>query len=193
MNFLIFSLFAVVSQLQPLSDRLEETQYMTGSFVQTDYWALTMDSEVSSGELHLAQPNLFLLEYSDSDGRAMGCTGTEVYTVDPEFLEILVYSGSPSGFLHLLSTASDDNADTVTSESGDSITVVASGSFEGSIVEITAGYTLSDSLPFLFSTLDSNGNSTTWTISDLSIQEVVPDIFTVPDLEGYSVVDAGSL
>ncbi|MCK5131550.1 MAG: outer membrane lipoprotein carrier protein LolA [Candidatus Sabulitectum sp.] len=193
MNSLLIILMAGTSLLQPLSRRLEEAVYLTGSFAQTEYWALTLDSEVSSGIMHLAHPNRFLLQYSDSEGRAMGCTGTEVFTVDPVFTEILVYSGSPAGFLHILSEASENDCSVVSSEDGDSITVTASGLFEGGVTEITAGYTLSDSLPFFFSTTDANGNSTSWTISDLRISDSVPDIFSIPDLAGYSTVDAGTL
>lgn len=193
MNSLLIILMAGTSLLQPLSQRLENVIYLTGIFVQTDYWALTLDSETASGTMHLAHPNRFLLQYSDFEGRAMGCTGTEVFTVDPEFDEILVYSGSPTGFLHILSSASEDDCTTVSSESGDSITVTATGLFEGGVTEITAGYTLSDSLPFLFSTMDANGNSTSWIISDLNISDTVPDIFSIPDLSGYTLVDAGTI
>lgn len=193
MNYLLLFLLAGTSLLQPLSRRLEGTVYLTGLFVQTDCWALTLDSEVTSGTMHLAHPNRFLLQYNNSEGRAMGCTGTEVFTVDPVFSEILIYSGSPTGFLHILSSVSDDDCTVVSSESSDSITVTASGLFEGGVTVITAGYTLSDSLPFLFSTTDANGNSTSWTISDLQISDTVPDIFSIPELAGYSVIDAGTL
>jgi outer membrane lipoprotein-sorting protein len=178
---------------QPLEARLQSVTYLTGSFIQTDYWALTMDSGESAGTMHLAHPNLFLLQYSDSEGRSMGCTGEEVFTVDPDFREILVYSGSPTGFLHILSTASESDCSVESSQSGDSLTVIASGSFEGGITEITAGYTLSDSLPFLFSTVDTNGNSTSWFMFNLRIGNSVPDLFSIPELPGYSIVDAGAL
>lgn len=193
MNILLILILAGASLLQPLSLRLEDTTYMTGTFVQRDYWALTLDSEESSGTMHLAHPNRFLLQYNDSDGKVMGCTGSEVFTVDPVFAEILVYSGSPTGFLHLLSSASESDCTVASTESGDSITVTASGSFQGGVTEIMAGYTLSDSLPFFFSTTDTNGNSTSWTISDLQISDTVPDIFSIPDLSGYSLVDAGTI
>ncbi len=193
MNSFLFFVLTGTSLLQPLSERLESVTYLTGSFAQTDYWALTMDSEETSGTMHLAHPNRFLLQYDDSEGRAMGCTGTEVFTVDPVFAEILVYSGSPTGFLHILSSASENDCSIESSQIGDSVTVIASGLFEGGVTEITAGYTLSDSLPFLFSTTDANGNSTSWAIADLQIGDTVPDIFSIPEPAGYSIVDAGTI
>ncbi len=190
---LILCALAGSTLLQPLSERLEDAVYITGSFIQTDYWALTLDYEQASGTMHLAHPNLFLLQYSDITGRSMGCTGSEVFTVDPEFEEILVYSGSPTGFLHILSSVSEDDCTIVSSTGGDSITVIASGEFQGGVSEITAGYTFSDSLPFLFATTDVNGNSTSWSISDIQISDTVPDIFSIPDIAGYSTVDAGTI
>jgi len=193
MNSLLFLMLAGTSLLQPLSSRLENAVYLTGSFIQTDYWALTLDSEDASGVMHLAHPNRFLLQYSDHQGRAMGCTGTEVFTVDPVFAEILVYSGSPTGFLHLLTSISENDCTIVSNTDGDSITVTASGFFQGGISEITAGYTVSDSLPFLFSTTDVNGNSTSWRIADLQEGSTVPDIFSIPEIAEYVVIDAGTL
>ena len=191
MNFLVFALISAATVLQPLSSRLEHAVFLTGSFEQTDYWALTLDSEVSSGSMYLAHPNLFLLQYDDSQGRAMGCNGTEVFTVDPEFEEILVYSGSPVGFLHILSSVSEEECSAV--YSGDSVTVTAAGLFDGGVTQITAGYTVSDSLPYFFSTTDANGNSTSWEIADIEISDSCPDVFSIPSLPGYSVVDAGTL
>lgn len=179
--------------LAPLTEKLESIEYLTGSFVQTDYWALTLDSEASCGTLHLAHPNLFLLEYNDIPGRATGCTGDLVFTVDPEFSEILVYSGSPTGFLHILSTPAEGQSSTEYQQNGDSLVVTMSGDFDGGIVRITAGYTLSDSLPYLLLTEDSNGNNTTWELTGLSTSESAPDVFSLPDLPGYALVDAGSI
>ncbi len=193
MNLILCIVLAGTTLLQPLSARLEKISYLTGSFLQNDYWALTMDSETSSGIMHLAHPNRFLLSYDNSEGRALGCTGTEMFTVDPVFKEVLVYSGSPAGFLHLLITASQDDNIITSSENGDSLIVIASGVFEGGIAEITAGYTLSDSLPFFFSTTDINGNSTSWEMWDLSTGLISPDIFAIPDIPEFSIVDAGVL
>lgn len=179
--------------LEPLTEKLSSLEYLTGHFIQTDYWALTLDSEESSGTLHLAHPNRFLLEYDDVQGRATGCTGDLVFTVDPEFQEILVYTGTPTGFLHILSAPGEGLASTVFVEKGDSLTVIISGVFDGGITEITAGYTLSDSLPFFLSTADANGNSTAWELDNLSVWNTAPDIFVIPDLPGYSTVDAGTI
>ncbi|PIE52385.1 hypothetical protein CSA37_06235 [Candidatus Fermentibacteria bacterium] len=192
---MISGILLIVMQLtlEPLTSRLENISYLTGSFTQTDYWALTLDSETTGGNLHLAHPNLFLLEYSDVPGRSTGCTGEGVFTVDPEFQEILLYEGSPEGFLHILNSGDESSSETDITSSGDSVTVTMTGSFDGGITGITAGYTLSDSLPFLLVTVDANGNSTRWDIRDLEVHDSVPDIFKVPELPGYSVVDAGSV
>jgi outer membrane lipoprotein-sorting protein len=193
MAAIIFAIIICNPSLEPLTEKLESIGYLTGSFVQTDYWALTLDSGESCGTLHLAHPNLFMLEYSDYPGRATGCTGDTVYTVDPEFSEILVYTGTPTGFLHILSLPEEGLASTVYREEGDSLTVVISGEFDGGITEITAGYTMSDSLPYFLSTLDANGNSTSWELANLSVHRNPPDVFKIPDLSGYATVDAGSI
>lgn len=195
MIYLLISLIFGATLFQPLSKKLSEVSYLTGSFTQIDYWALTMDAEEASGIMHLAQPNLFLLQYDDIENRAMGCNGEQVYTVDPEFMEVLVYSGAPNGFLHIISSINQEEAEIFSTEVNDSVTVIASGLFEGGLVEITAGYTKSDSLPFLFSTKDSNGNTTSWIMSDFILQANIdiPEIFSIPEFEGYSLIDAGSL
>lgn len=179
--------------LAPLTEKLSSIVYLTGNFTQTDYWALTLDSEETSGILHLSHPNLFLLEYDDVQGRATGCTGDLVFTVDPDFQEILVYTGTPTGFLHILSSPGEGLASTVFTENGDSLTVTISGEFDGGITGITAGYTLSDSMPYFLSTVDMNGNSTSWELMNLSVSDTAPDVFKVPDLPGYSMVDAGMI
>lgn len=193
MTTILLSLVVSTLSLEPLTEKLQSIEYLTGGFVQTDYWALTMDSEESRGILHLAHPNLFLLEYDDIPGRATGCTGDLVFTVDPEFSEILVYSGTPTGFLHILSTPAEGQSSTEYQQNGDSLTVTMSGDFDGGITRMTAGYTLSDSLPYLLVTEDSNGNTTTWELTGLSTADSAPDVFSLPDLPGYSLVDAGSI
>ncbi len=193
MTAILFAALLCSPSLAPLTEKLSSIEYLTGSFTQTDYWALTLDSEETSGTLHLSHPNLFLLEYDDVQGRATGCTGDLVFTVDPDFNEILVYTGTPTGFLHILSSPGEGLASTVFTENGDSLTVTISGEFDGGITEITAGYTLSDSLPYFLSTVDANGNSTSWELLNLSISDTAPDVFMVPELPGYSIVDAGMI
>ncbi|HOP26590.1 MAG TPA: outer membrane lipoprotein carrier protein LolA [Candidatus Sabulitectum sp.] len=192
MTSILLSTIVCAAALEPLTARLESLVYLTGSFVQTDYWALTLDSESTSGTLHLAHPNLFLLEYDDVPGRATGCTGDTVFTVDPEFREILVYSGTPTGFLHILYGAEEGDVASV-EENGDSLAVTVTGTFDGGIRTITAGYTISDSLPYTLSTVDANGNSTRWEIQDLTILQEAPQVFRLPDLPGYAVVEAGTI
>jgi outer membrane lipoprotein-sorting protein len=192
MNSIAMYVLLSALSLEPLTERLSSLEYLTGNFLQTDYWALTLDSEISTGTLHLANPNLFLLEYDDIPGRVTGCTGEQVFTVDPEFQEILVYTGSPTGFLHILSSSGEGLDTSNCIENGDSLIIVLTGEFDGGISEITAGYTLSDSLPFFLSTVDSNGNSTAWELHNLSTSDSSPDIFSIPQLPGYALVDAGN-
>ena len=179
--------------LDGLRAKMETIEYLTGSFIQTDYWALTLDSEQSSGILHLARPNLFLLQYDDLEGRATGSTGDQVYTVDPEFQEILLYTGSPAGFLHILTSGEQGSGENSSTQCGDSVTVTLSGVFDGGITTITAGYTLADSLPFLLSTVDANGNTTCWELSDLTQSDSPADVFRIPEIPGYAIVDAGTI
>ena len=193
---MIHTLLTIVlstASLEPLTARMESMEYLTGQFVQTDYYALTMDSQESSGTLHLAHPNLFLLEYSDIPGRSSGCTGDTVFTVDPEFMEILVYTGTPSGFLHILSLPDSCSCTAETIETPDSVTVTLTGEFDGGLNTITTRYSREDSLPGYMRTVDLNGNSTSWRLTELMTLPETPDIFRLPAMEGYSVVDAGSI
>lgn len=193
MTPLLIQAILLSAGLDPLVARLENAEYLTGSFVQTDYWALTLDSEDSRGTLHLSHPNLFLLQYDEPEGKVMGCSGDTVFTVDPDFMEILVYSGTPTGFLHLLTSASSDSAAVSVQESGDSVTVTLSGDLEGGMVRMEAAYTLTDSLPYMFSTVDHNGNTTSWQLMDLRETNPPEGLYEVPSLPGYSIVDAGTL
>lgn len=193
MSSLITAAVCLSLGIEPLVSRLEGIEYLTGTFLQHDYWALTLDTEESHGTLHLSNPNLFLLEYEDGSGRMTGSTGSEVFTVDPDFAEILVYSGSATGFLHILTGAVEEGGAVSGSIEGDSVTVVLRGTFDGGIVEITAGYSTADSLPFLLSTVDTNGNTSTWHLRNLRTGTPLPNVFRLPDIPGYTLVDAGDV
>ena len=72
------------SPLNPLLEKMSNTVYMTGSFIQIDTWALTLDEEVSSGTMYIAQPDLFLLSYTEPEGSRIGYDGSVLYTVEPD-------------------------------------------------------------------------------------------------------------
>lgn len=154
--------------LDPLTTKLDETVFLGGSFLQTETWALTRESEVTRGSMSLAHPNLFRLEYAHPEGRVTGYDGTSVYTVDPVYREVVVYHGSsPEGFLHLLKNAGGEGTDVQGEREDDRVTVRINGDLGGGIASITVGYSTTDSLPFFFSTTDVNGNRTEWELFDL--------------------------
>ncbi len=179
------------SPLSPLLEKLSDTGYMTGSFSQTDFWALTLEEESSSGTMHLALPDLFRLSYSDPEGSATGYDGTVLYTVEPDLHQVIIYpSREPESFLHLLSQC-DDSTICRTLESGDdSLIFELEGDFGQGISLMEVGFALSDSLPFLFSTTDYNGNTTTYRLWDLITSADYPaGVFSFPAPEGYEIID----
>ncbi|MBN2587910.1 MAG: outer membrane lipoprotein carrier protein LolA [Candidatus Fermentibacteraceae bacterium] len=189
----LLALLAAVSSspLSPLLDKLSDTGYMTGSFSQTDFWALTLEEESSSGIMHLALPDLFRLSYSDPEGSETGFDGTVLYTVEPDLRQVIIYpSREPESFLHLLSQC-DDSTICRTLESGeDSLLFELEGDFGQGIRLMEVGFTLSDSLPFLFSTTDYNGNTTTYRLRDLVTSADCPDgVFSFSAPDGYEIID----
>ncbi len=184
---------ASASPLAPLVKRLETAGYMTGSFVQEETWALTLETEQSAGTMHLAQPNLFRLEYSDPEGASTGYDGDVLYSADPLAGQVLVYPDrSPTSFLHMVEEARDSG--TVLSEevSGDSVTVSLSGSFGEGICRMTVGYTMADSLPWLFGTTDVNGNTVLYRMYGVQTADEPPEgVFSMEVPEGWETVQAG--
>ncbi len=176
--------------LDPLTVKLENTVLLQGSFVQSETWALTRESEVTRGVMSLAHPNLFLLEYSDPEGRVMGCDGGSVFTIEPRYREVVQYTGSsPEGFLHLLLNSDREGMTTEGSARGDTVTVRVSGDMGGGINSLCVKFSMVDSLPFFFSTSDINGNLTEWQLSNLETRGSVPDSrfrLTVPS--GYALL-----
>jgi outer membrane lipoprotein-sorting protein len=183
------------SGLQPLIARIGDAGYLTGGFTQTDEWALTLEEEISEGVMHLAHPDLFLLEYHDPEGFRSGYDGEYLYTVEADVEQVILYpSSGPGSFLHMIERASDSSAVELVEIAGDSMTVIIQGDLGQGITSMTVGYTLSDSLPFLFSTRDANGNRTSYLMRDLEVADsCAPGIFqmTVPD--GYMLVEPEGL
>lgn len=183
-------LLLISGLLDPLTSKLEDTVFLTGSFIQTETWALTRETETACGSLGLAHPNLFRLEYSDPAGRVTGCDGTRVFTIEPLNDEVVVYGESgPEGFLHLLSRADDDGMVIEGNSSSGMVAVSVRGDLGGGISGMEVCYSMSDSLPTTFSTSDVNGNETVWALSGLEVHGSVPrDFFSLEVPEGYSVV-----
>ena len=179
------------SPVSPLLEKLRETAYMTGSFRQSDMWALTLEEETSCGTMHLARPRLFRLSYSDPDGRATGYDGSVLYTVEPDLGQVILYpSREPDSFLHLLEQCADSTLQRTVESTGDSLFVSLRGDFGQGISFIEVGFTVSDSLPFTFSTTDYNGNTTTYDLWDITTSEQVPQgVFDLEVPQGFEVID----
>jgi outer membrane lipoprotein-sorting protein len=190
-TLLLFIAALSSSPLSPLLQKLEGTGYMTGQFSQTDFWALTLEEESSSGTMHLALPDLFRLSYTEPPGSATGYDGAVLYTIEPRLRQAVIYSSrEPESFLHLL-TRCNDSTLCVTLECGeDSMLVELEGDFGQGINRMEVGFTMSDSLPFLFSTTDYNGNTTSYRLWDLSTADrYPPGVFSFSLPEGYEIID----
>lgn len=179
------------SPLSPLLEKMRNTVFMTGSFIQTDFWALTLEEETSSGIMYLARPDLFLLSYTEPHGSAMGYDGSVLFTIEADLQQVLLYtSEEPGSFLHMLERCADTTIAETLQLSGDSLTILLEGDFGDGISLMKVGFTLSDSLPFLFSTTDYNGNRTEYTIRDLTTDDFHPEsIFQLVIPDGYTVVN----
>jgi outer membrane lipoprotein-sorting protein len=180
-----------LSPLSPLLEKMRNAAFMTGSFSQTDSWALTLDEETSSGTMYIAQPDLFLLSYSEPEGSGTGYDGSVLYTVEPDLEQVLLYpSREPGSFLHLIEKCADSTAAETIRYSGDSISVELEGDFGDGIHHMEVGFTLSDSLPFLFSTTDYNGNRTVYEMWDVTTADSYPEsVFQLVIPDGYTVVN----
>lgn len=187
---LLLTAAVIASPLDPLISKLEEAGYMTGSFRQVDFWALTLEEEVSAGTMHLARPDLFRLSYDDPPGAETGFDGSVLYTVEPEVEQVIIYGDrEPGSFLHLLEETGDSTACRVLDTGPDSTRVELEGDFGQGIVLMEVGFTTSDSLPYLFSTTDLNGNRTTYLLHGVTAAGSVPDgVFVLRVPEGYETV-----
>ena len=180
----------IAGLLDPLTTKLSNTVFLTGSFIQTETWALTRETVATRGSLGLAHPNLFRLLYTDPPGRVTGCDGTRVYTIEPISGDVLVYGeSSPEGFLHLLNRADADGMIIEGTTAAGLRTVSVRGDMGGGVSGMEVCYTLSDSLPMTFATLDVNGNETVWVLSGLEAHDSLPlNYFVLEVPDGYSVV-----
>lgn len=179
------------SPLAPLLDKMQNTGFMTGSFIQTDYWALTLEEETASGFMYIAHPDLFLLEYTDPEGAEMGYDGSCFYTIEPDIQQVMIYPGrEPGSFLHMIDNCADSSETEALEYNGDSLLVLLEGDFGEGIIRMRVGYTSSDSLPYHFSTTDVNGNTTSYEILDVETDDAFPEgtfDLLVPD--GYEVIN----
>ncbi len=186
-------LLVIAGLLDPLTSKLANTVFLTGEFIQTETWALTRETESTTGSLGLAHPNLFRLEYADPPGRVTGCDGIQVFTIEPLNGEVIVYGESnPEGFLHLLNRADGDGMVIEGTSRAGMVTVSVRGDLGGGLSAMDVCYSLSDSLPVTFATSDVNGNETVWSLSGLEVHGTIPGSFfdlEVPD--GFSVVSGG--
>lgn len=183
-------LLIIAGLLDPLTSKLSNTVFLTGSFIQTETWALTRETEATRGSLGLAHPNLFRLEYTDPRGRVTGCDGTRYYTIEPVHNEVVVYGESgPEGFLHLLNRAGEDGMLIEGTTTAGIVTVSVRGDLGGGVSGMDVCYSLSDSLPTTFATSDVNGNETVWVLSALETHESLPrNYFALEVPDGYTVV-----
>lgn len=193
-SYLLVSIMAL-SPLSPLLEKMKNTVFITGPFAQTDFWALTLEEETSSGTMYIAQPDLFLLSYSEPEGSAAGYDGSVLYTLEPDLQQVLLYpSREPGSFLHLIEKCADSTVTESVQYNGDSISVELEGDFGDGINHMEVGFTLSDSLPFLFSTTDYNGNRTVYEMWDVTAADSYPESafqLVIPD--GYTVVNPGEM
>lgn len=186
--FLALSGISPEAPLEPLNSRLEDVESLGGSFVRTDYRVLTMESDTSRGTFMLASPNLFLLDFTDPEGRLIGFDGDRSYTVEPQTSQVIVYRDQrPDTFLGTLRGYDDSSMVDSLRVRGDSVTVWLEATGSG-IETVAAGYTLSDSLPFLYSTTDANGNTITYRLDSVRVGGAPPEgAFELEVPEGYAV------
>ena len=192
MGFILILLIAAEGSVaEPLVEKMRNTEFMTGDFVQTDRWALTLEEETSSGTMYIARPDLFLLSYSDPEGYRKGYDGSVLYTVEPDLEQVILYTSSePGSFLHMLDRCTDPAVTETVVSRGDSVRVIMEGDLGQGISVMEVAFTSADSLPYYFSTTDYNGNVTSYTISGVTASNTfsIEDFqLTVP--EGYAVVE----
>ncbi len=174
--------------LEPLNARLEAAGSLRGSFVRTDYRVLTMETDTSGGTFILASPNLFVLDFTDPPGRKMGCDGEVSYTIEPSSRQVIVYEERrPESFMGTLRSYGDPSMVDSMEVAGDSVMVWLAGRGAG-IETVAAGYTLSDSLPFLYSTTDANGNTISYFLESVRAADGFSEgAFGLEVPEGYAV------
>jgi outer membrane lipoprotein-sorting protein len=188
---LIFLLSA--SFLDPVVEKLKQGCMFEADFLQTDIWALTREEEYSLGHLFITFPDLFLLDYSDPDGRKLGFDGEFLYSIEPDAEQVLIYEAGEAGsFLYMLESCSDQEFPESYSQSGDSVCVILSGDLGQGITRIEMIYGTVDSLPIWFLTEDINGNINSYRFSNFVQSAVSPeDVFPLIVPNGYQIVSTG--
>jgi outer membrane lipoprotein-sorting protein len=191
----LYSSIIAVSPLEPLLEKMQNAIFMTGSFSQTDIWALTLEEEISSGLMYIAHPDLFLLKYTDPQGAGTGYDGSCFFTIEPDIRQVMIYPGrEPGNFLHMIEKCADSSAAETIEYNNDSLFVLLEGDFGEGIVRMEVGFTASDSLPFLFGTTDVNGNSTSYRMWNIEIESSFPEgIFDMVVPDGYTVINPGEI
>ncbi len=179
----------------PMLEKLAGCGFLEAGFVQVDYWALTRETTTTRGRMLLSQDGRFRLDYTVPDGRVMGFDGREAYTLDPVCMQILVdESGSPGSFTSFLETAGDESLVASSSANGDTVSVSLQGDLGGGLSLMEFSFLLSDSLPRTLRTVDCNGNSTSWTLSDPRVPgDPGPSAFLCERPFGYQVVGSGDI
>lgn len=174
--------------LAALNHRLQSVESLQGSFVRTDYLVLTMEADTTRGTFLLAPPNLFVLEFTDPGGRRIGFDGARSYTVEPATTQVIIYGDRrPDSFLGTLRSYEDSTMVDSVQVSGDSVRVWLEGAGSG-VAAVRAGYTLNDSLPFLYATTDVNGNTITYRLEGVQAGGPPPEgAFGLEVPEGYAV------
>jgi len=174
--------------LEALNHRLQSVESLRGNFVRTDYLVLTMEADTSRGTFLLAPPNLFVLEFTEPRGRRIGFDGIRSYTVEPATSQVIIYEDRrPDSFLNTLRSYDDSTLVDSVQVNGDSVLVQLEGAGRG-VATLRAGYTLSDSLPFLYATTDVNGNTITYRLEGVRVGGPPPeDAFGLEVPEGYAV------
>ncbi len=192
------ALFLVASGTGPAAcmlEKLETASLLEADFEQTDYWALTRETEAFTGTLILSRDGRFLLDYSDPEGRRMGFDGETLYTVDPLYMQVLLDSSSqPASFTALLESIRDPEVPATSSCSGDTVFVVMDGPIGQGISRMEFCFLSSDCLPRSLSTFDQNGNWSRWRLSGVSVSDDAPgSVFELVTPAGYEVLRAGDL
>ena len=174
--------------MEALNHRLQSVESLRGSFVRTDYLVLTMEADTTWGTFILAPPNLFVLEFTEPEGRRIGFDGRRSYTVEPATDQVIIYEDrSPDSFLGTLRSYDDSTMVDSVRIRGDSVMVLLDGAGRG-VATVRTGYTLSDSLPFLYATTDANGNSITYRLEGVRAGGTPSeDAFGLEVPEGYAV------
>lgn len=176
-------------------EKLGSASLLSADFSQSDYWALTRETESSAGRLLLARDGRFLLDYADPEGRRMGFDGSVLYTVDPLYMQVLLDpSSEPASFTALLESAGDPGLATDSRINGDTVFVDMEGEIGQGISRMSFCFLMSDSLPRMLSTFDGNGNRSTWTLRSVEVTGADPgSAFDLAVPDGFEVLRAGDL